>query len=203
MNLMHGAAHERRQNPPPGLAQAVSVGAGVLIANGCSPTLPWYVVHTKVRQEQMACENLVRQGFAVYLPRLKVLKRRRGRQQVLLEAMFPRYIFVQPGSVAHSIAPVRSTLGVATLVRFGHEPAIMREEILTRIRDFEVRQNEVTKDVISPFRPGGRVSVVDGPLAGLEGLISEVSQERVVVLMHLLGASTRVTMSYHQVIATH
>jgi transcriptional antiterminator RfaH len=165
--------------------------------------LPWYVVHTKVRQEQTACDNLARQGYAVYLPRIKILKRRRGRQQTQLEAMFPRYIFVRPGSAAHSIAPVRSTLGVVTLVRFGQEPAAMREEVLARIRDFEARQNDAPEDVISPFQPGGRICVVDGPLTGLEGLISDVSQERVVVLMHLLGASTRVTMSYHQVIVAH
>lgn len=200
MNLMHGAVHEHRQNPGPGLVQAVPPGAGVLLAEDFSPTLPWYVVHTKVRQEQTACENLTRQGFAVYLPRIKVLKRSRGRQQAQLEPLFPRYIFFQPGSAAHSIAPVRSTLGVTAIVRFGQEPAAMRPETLKSIRDFETRQNEAPDEDISPFQPGKRVRVADGPLTGLEGLISNISQERVIVLMHLLGQDTRVSLSRHQLL---
>jgi transcriptional antiterminator RfaH len=158
-------------------------------------SLPWYVVHTKVRQEQIACENLARQGYAVYLPRIKILKRLRGRQQAQLEPLFPRYVFVQPGSLAHSIAPVRSTLGVTALVRFGHEPAVMRPATLQGIREFEARQNEARDEDISPFQCGERVRVVEGPLTGLEGLISDVSQHRVIVLMELLGQDTRVSLS--------
>jgi len=163
---------------------------------------PWYVVHTKPQQERVACDNLARQGYAVYLPRIKLLKRsRRLRcQELQLEPLFPRYLFIQPGSPGHSIAPVRSTVGVTTIVRFGQAPAILRHEVLTSIRDFEARQNEAGLEEISPFRDGERVLVVDGPLAGLEGLVSSVSQERVVVLMQLLGHDTRVNLSHHQLL---
>ncbi|MDK9713656.1 MAG: hypothetical protein OEL86_06015 [Sulfuritalea sp.] len=163
--------------------------------------LPWYVVHTKVRQEQTACDNLVRQGYAVYLPRIKILKRIRGRQRALQEPLFPRYLFVQPRSAAHSIAPVRSTLGVTTIVRFGQEPAVLRPQTLRDIRDFETRRNEARDEDISPFQPGARIRVAAGPLTGMEGLISDVSHERVVVLMRLLGQDTKVSLSHHQLLA--
>jgi transcriptional antiterminator RfaH len=164
---------------------------------------PWYVAHTKLRQEQVACDNLARQGYAVYLPRIKVLKRLRGRQQAQFDPLFPRYLFFQPGSVDHSIAPVRSTLGVTTIVRFGQDPAVMRPEILEGIRDFEARRNQSDDQEISPFQPGERVRVAEGPLAGMEGLISDVSQERVIVLMQLLGQDTRVSVSHHQLLVAH
>lgn len=165
--------------------------------------LPWYVVHTKVRQEQTACDNLSRQGFTVYLPRIKVLKRIRNRQQVQQEPLFPRYLFLQPGSGAHSIASVRSTLGVATIVRFGQEPAVMRPQTLKSIRDFETCRNAARDEDISPFQPGKQIRVAAGPLTGMEGLISDVSHERVVVLMQLLGQDTRVSLSHHQMLAAH
>lgn len=184
----------------PDLAHAVRSGAGLLLADVLSPDLPCYVVHTKLRQEQTACENLARQGFAVYLPRIKVLKRIRGRQQAQMEPLFPRYIFFQPRSATHSIAPVRSTLGVMNIVRFGHEPAVMRSDILRDIRDFETCQNAASDEELSPFQPGERVRIADGPLSGLEGLISNVSQQRVVVLMHLLGQAARVSLSRHQLL---
>lgn len=165
--------------------------------------LPWYVIHTKVRQEQTACDNLVRQGYAVYLPRIKILRRVRGRQQIYQEPLFPRYLFLQPGSATHSIGPVRSTLGVTSMVRFGQKPAVMRPETLKGIYDFEVHRNAAKDADISPFQPGERIRVAAGPLVGLQGLVSDVSQERVVVLMQLLGQDTRVSLNHHQLMVVH
>jgi transcriptional antiterminator RfaH len=157
----------------------------------------WYVVHTKARQEQLACDNLMRQGYDVYLPRIKMVKRIRGQQQVVFEPLFPRYIFLQPSSAAQSLAPVRSTLGVATIVRFGQEPAQMQSETLQTIRNFEASRNDAKDADISPLQVGERVRVASGPLSGLEGLISSVSKLRVVVLMQLLGQGTQVSLSEH------
>jgi transcriptional antiterminator RfaH len=162
--------------------------------------LPWYVIHTKPRQEQLAAENLLRQSYRVYFPKIKQVKRNRGRLHAQLEPLFPRYIFLQPDSATHSISPVRSTFGVSTLVRFGHEPAVIRAETMRAICEFEARRNAARDEDISPFQPGVRVHIVDGPLAGMEGLISSVSHERIVVLMQLLGQDTRVGMSHHHVV---
>jgi transcriptional antiterminator RfaH len=180
--------------------QSLSTGGHLARGLRC---MPWYVVHTKVRQEQTACENLVRQGYAVYLPRIKLMKRIRGRQQLQQEPLFPRYLFLQPGSREHSIAPVRSTLGVTALVRFGQTPAVMSSDTVKGIRDFEAIHNDLGERALSPFKCGGRVRIAEGPLAGLEGLVSDVSQERVTVLMELLGQDTRVSISHHQLLPAH
>lgn len=203
MRPLYETAAERNRDTTVIMAGSVGSSSDLLSAENPAANLPWYVVHTKVRQEQTACDNLARQGYAVYLPRIKVLKRSRGRQLAQLEPLFPRYIFLQPGSAAHSIAPVRSTFGVAALVRFGQEPAVMRPQTLSSIREFEARQNAASDEDISPFQRGERVRVAEGPLTGLEGLISDVSQQRVVVLMQLLGQDTRVNLSHHQLLIAH
>lgn len=116
----------------PARSYLATLRPGVVIpgAEDLATGLPWYVVRTTLRQEQPACDNLVRQGYAVYLPRMKVLKRSRGRHQAQLEPLFPHYLFVQPGSHAHSLARVRCTLGVTTIVRFGRDPAALRPETI-------------------------------------------------------------------------
>lgn len=38
----------------------------------------WYLIYTKIRQERIALENLERQGFECFLPKIKVEKVRRG-----------------------------------------------------------------------------------------------------------------------------
>lgn len=62
--------------------------------------------------------------------------------------------------------------------------------------------NPVTKNQ-SLQRGGERIRVVDDPLTGLERLISDVSQERGVVLVQLLGQDTRVNLSHHQLLAAN
>jgi transcriptional antiterminator RfaH len=173
------------------------------LPENCAADMPWYLVHTKTRQEQSACENLARQGYTVYFPRIKVIKRVRGLKQALREPLFPRYVFLQPSSTAQSLAPVRSTLGVAAIVRFGQEPAQMRGDVLQNIRNFEAQRNAAKDADINPLQPGQSVRVADGPLAGLEGLISSVSKERVIVLMQLLGLDTEVQLSRHQLLLAH
>jgi transcriptional antiterminator RfaH len=203
MSRLYATVVKRRKAIVYGLAETGQSILDLPAVGNTSFDFPWYVVHTKVRQEQTACENLARQGYAVYLPQIKVLKRSRGRQRAQQEPMFPRYIFVQPGSNAQSIAPVRSTLGVTSIVRFGQEPAVVRPAIMKGIREFEARRNEASDQDISPFQPGERVRVADGPLTGLEGLISDVSQDRVVVLMQLLGQDTRVSLSYDRLLVAN
>lgn len=77
----------------------------------------------------------------------------------------------------------------------------MQTATLMRIRRFETLQNAADFDELNPFRPGSKVAVVEGPLAGLEGLVSENAKDRVVVLMGLLGQDTRVNLSVHQIVA--
>lgn len=165
---------------------------------GARANMPWYVVLSKPRCETIARENLVRQGYAVYLPRLKVLKRSRGRQETKLEPLFPRYLFVQPSLSEQSISPVLSTHGVTTLVRFGFTLAVLQPETFSKLREFEAWQSEGNLGVVSPFQPGIKVTVTDGPLVGLEGLIFCTSQEKIVVLMRILGKDTPVSISHHQ-----
>jgi len=172
--------------------------------SACLPAvLPWYVVHTKVRQEQVAVDNLRQQGFAVYLPFIKLFRRIGGRHQILREPLFSRYTFIRQGSTEHSLAPVRSTIGVATLVRFGQRLATISDETLNRVRDFEKRQNDSAVVQLSPFRCGKHIRVVEGPLVGLEGLVSEVRTDRVIVLLRLLGEETKVSLRHDELSMAH
>ncbi|MBI4757212.1 MAG: transcriptional activator RfaH [Betaproteobacteria bacterium] len=167
--------------------------------------LPWYVAFTKPRQENVADEQLRRQGYGVYLPRLKVFRKGRSGGGAAVTAcfapMFPRYLFFRAGNPEQSIAPVRSTVGVTTIVRFGHEIAVMRPEVLRRIEAFERRQNAAGFDEISLFKPGTPVVVTDGPFAGLEGLVAMASEQRVLVLMELLGKPQRLHFKPHEIAA--
>ena len=157
-----------------------------------SDTTDWYLVHTKPRQEETALTNLARQGYPCYLPRLSVQKIRRGKAQVMLEPMFARYLFVQLGTSesAPSWAPIRSTLGVSQLVRFGTRPAKVDEKLVDLLR-----QREQALPTEALFNSGDTVVVTQGPFAGLEAVYQMTdAQQRAMVLLHILSQQVAVQL---------
>lgn len=167
-------------------------------ASAEASALPWYLVYTKPRQEHVAVANLQQQGFDTYLPLCKMFKRSAEAAQAVLEPMFPRYLFFRPARASQSIAAARSTRGVMSLVRFGHEPATLADDTLGCIRALEARQAQVGLAEISPFQPGQVVRLRDPALCGLEGLVKAVSSRRVAVLLELLGRPMLVQVAHHQ-----
>jgi transcriptional antiterminator RfaH len=156
--------------------------------------LRWYLIHTKPTREVVAEANLRRQGYEVYYPRLLWPTRVRGQWVDRVASLFPRYLFLRL-SVAHqSIAPVRSTLGVASIVRFGGDYAVVPDVIVDNLRmraDLETGLHRLRSP--SPFEPGSNVRVVAGIFEGLEGVFQRDSgDERVVLLLGLLGRDTLV-----------
>ncbi len=146
----------------------------------------WYLAYTKPQQERVAEENLLRQEFHIRLP----LVRKVAHRQVSLEPLFPRYIFFQPSRDQQSLSPVRSTLGVSTIVRFGMELATISQSRCEQIMAFAKAQQEGGLESllgVQGIKPGQKVLIQSGPFSGLEGLVSSVAKDRVLVLMSLLG----------------
>jgi transcriptional antiterminator RfaH len=160
----------------------------------------WYLIRSKPRQEPIAQMHLERQGFCVFLPRVLQHARIRGRWIDRVEPLFPRYLFVEDAT-GRSLGPVRSTIGVADIVRFGADYARVPAEIVRRLADRanpETGLHELRKPL---FTPGTRVRVAEGPFKGIEGIFEcHEGAERVMILLDVLGRQTGVCMSVHQVV---
>lgn len=156
---------------------------------------PWYVVFSKPRQEQRALEQLVRQEYEVYLPMLTQWQRKSGNWLSRTAPMFPRYLFLRPTRAEQSIGPVRSTFGVSNLVRFGVEMARVRPSLISAIHQLEVEQAQRHAEPPgSQLKPGTRVQVEEGPFAGLAGVVKASAQQRVIILLEILGKEARVKL---------
>lgn len=151
------------------------------------PVNAWYVCQSKPRQETKALARLNEQGYTVYLPMLVRWERKKGEWNRTEQVMFPRYCFVRCGRDGQSIAPIRSTPGVLGLVRFGGAAATLDEATVEAIRELAEQSGRRGEDNTAPFVAGMQVVVADGPLKGLSGLVSNTADERVAVLLTLLG----------------
>jgi transcriptional antiterminator RfaH len=164
-----------------------------------TPPNRWFLAYTKPRQEQIAQTNLEQQAFEAYLPLYKKFKKTEQGPVALFEPMFPRYILFRPSQSGQSISAVRSTKGIATLVRFGFEPAVLADELVQRIRQLEQDRNQATLQDLSNLKAGQTVRLKHNALGGVEGLIQSVSSKRVAVLLEILGRPTVVQLEHHQV----
>jgi transcriptional antiterminator RfaH len=155
----------------------------------------WYVIHTKPRQEQRALVNLVQQGFGCYLPLMAVEKLRQGNVAVVQEPLFSRYLFIRlsTGQSTQSWTPIRSTLGVSSLVNFGGEPAKVSTELIETLRR---QHDDLYEKPARLFNTGDQVEIKDGPFAGLQGIYQMKNGEhRAMVLIELMSKPSKLTFS--------
>ncbi len=151
--------------------------------------MSWYVVHSKPRQEQRAFENLVRQGFECYLPKVQVERIRQGALTLVVEALFPRYLFIRLDSALGSgkgWGVIRSTQGVSRLVTFGGEAAKAPDNLIECMQAMEAAEPQRL------FMHGEKVQVKAGPFAGLEGVyqVGE-GQARAFMLIELISKQVK------------
>jgi transcriptional antiterminator RfaH len=168
------------------------------VSEGATNEDSWYLVYTKPKQESIAFLNLQAQGFHAYLPLYKNFKKTSASGDASFVPLFARYVFFKPGILSQSISSAHSTLGVARIVKFGVEPAVVKAATLLAIQEFENQRNAAGLSELSPFQPGKQVRFKGTALNGLEGLVKSVSSKRVAVLFDLLGQQQLVKVDHSQ-----
>jgi transcriptional antiterminator NusG len=156
--------------------------------------LAWYVIHAQTRKEIEVEIALQRQGLEIFLPQVTIPSRRRDRKVSLQGPLFPGYLFINTQldtAVFHKI------------IKAQHVFRLLGNDRPTPIPEAEV---EAIKTIISGDRPyypwtflekGKKVRVIDGPLAGVEGIILEKREQkrRLVVSVELFHRSVMVELA--------
>ena len=145
----------------------------------------WYLMHSKHRLEVVASEQLQRQGYETYLPLAPVRRRKRGRMFSDVGPMFPRYLFIYLSDKTDDWGPIRSTIGVANLVRFAQSPARVPDNLIEALK-----QREDSKGVqilaSTGFEQGEKVRIAEGPFEGYEAIFqAHTSKDRVILLLQI------------------
>lgn len=157
--------------------------------------LAWYLVYTKPQQERVARENLERQGYETYLPMIKKKVKRGRTYHHRIDPLFPRYIFIHLSIGVDDWGPIRSTLGVTHLVKFGNIPAALPDDLINQLKLKETEEG-VRLPVETPLEEGEKVRFIDGTMHGYEAIFQcKSGSDRVLVLMEIAGTYTRLNVS--------
>lgn len=161
----------------------------------------WYAVNSLPRKEDVALENLDRQGFQVWLPRVSRSVRQHGHWATKIEPLFARYLFISIDVTTQDISPIRSTRGCVGLVRQGGLPIAIPPGVVEGLQAKvdPISGLHLLSEAGAPkFKSGDRVRVLGGPFEGLEGVFQRPSAEaRAMVLLQFLGSVASVRLSQH------
>ena len=152
----------------------------------------WHALYTRSRYEKRVADEIQKKGIQAYLPLTRILRRWSDRKKWVDEPLFRSYVFIQ----GNSIERYRSlqTTGVVRMVEFQGKPAIVPEEEIDRIKRI-LKEGECVEpcDAISI---GDRVSIVRGPLLGIEGRLIEIQgRSRLVVSVESINQALRLCVS--------
>ena len=153
----------------------------------------WYLIKTKPRQEKKAKQNLENQGYEVFCPIAKINDK--------LVVLFPGYLFVQLNDKTQNWAPINSTKGVSHFVKFGLNFAKVPNSVI----EFIKTNQHITADKLNnlnKFKPGDKVQISDGTFKDYTAIFKcYKSDERVILLMNLLGHEQSLSIKKESVIA--
>lgn len=162
----------------------------------------WFVVQTHPRAEAKASAHLVRQGFEVYLPRYLKRRRHARRTDTVPAPLFPCYLFVALDIDTQRWRAVLSTVGVRSLVCQGDAPAPLPADTVELLRSQHDERGYFLLDTKPRFARGDRVKVLDGAFSACFGSFEGTKDnERVAILLDLLGRKVKVLMDGESVVA--
>lgn len=131
----------------------------------------WYALYTRSRAEKKVKDELVSRGVEVYLPLKREMRQWSDRKKMVEVPVINSYIFVFLDP-----AKRKDLFGVAGIVGFVGDlgrPAIISEREMENMRraveskaEFEIKQGI--------FSVGELVRITSGPMAGVEGQITDI-----------------------------
>ena len=158
----------------------------------------WFLAQLKPNSAQIALKNLNRQGFQTFLPMVEETSQRNGKFITANRPLFPGYIFIAFDVAKGLWRTVNDTYGITKLVNFGKEPAPVQRDLVSQL----MLGCDTSGKLLPPelLKPGDQVMLTNGPFANFAAEVQKIApDQRVWVLMDIMGAQTRVAVGADQI----
>lgn len=138
----------------------------------------WFAIYTKPRWEKKVAGSLDAKGIVNYCPLNKVVRQWSDRKKIVLEPVFKSYVFVKIEEKKKW--EIKKVDGVLNYVFWNGKPASISEEEINTVRKFLNEFTDVTVEKKN-FHINSKVRIKQGVLMNYEGMIAEVSGNRIIV----------------------
>lgn len=153
----------------------------------------WYLIYTMPRHERKVHSRLTELEITSFLPTRKVLRTWHDRKKYVDEPLFPSYIFVYLNDMQNYYDGL-DIEGSLYYVKTGKEIARVQDNVVDSIRLAVAHANNIeVSDTY--FKPGKKVIISEGPLAGLScEVIHWYNKQKLLVRVELLQRSLLLTI---------
>lgn len=154
--------------------------------NTYSVSRQWYVVATLPNRENLATEQLNKQGFKTYFPRRLKTVRHARKSFNRIVSYFPGYIFISLDLNTDRWRSVNGTIGVRSLLMGSEYPLTVPCGVVENFLDMTDEAGFLKP--LESLRPGDDVRVLNGPMADMIGKIDRLDgKHRARVLLDMLN----------------
>jgi transcription antitermination factor NusG len=159
--------------------------------------LQWYALQVHQRTEKLTAQLLDQKGYGPFLPTYVVKRRWSDRVKVFDQSLFPGYLFCKLDPLVRM--PLLTTPGVISIVGAGNQPIPIPDGEIDAVR--RVINSAAAVEPWPYLKSGEKVTISDGPLRGVEGILGSVkSCCRVIVSINLLQRSVAVEVDRQAVL---
>lgn len=154
----------------------------------------WYVAQIKPNSYNSATQNLERQGFETFLPKMETTKRQKNKFIVKNEYIFPGYIFLRFEPHNLSWTKINSTYGVSKILTFNKKPSEISPDLIHELKKKYQINTNLTQKV--NLKKGDSIKFYVGPFADLIAKVESVDKNnRIWVLLEAMGGRHRLKLT--------
>jgi transcription termination/antitermination protein NusG len=153
----------------------------------------WFALWTQSHCEQLVHDQLLAKGYQTFLPTIREWSRRAGARHLISVPMFSGYLFLHHAIDKRSYLDVMGIRGVVRILgeRWDRLAPVDALEIEAIQR---LQRSELALTPYPYLRDGQRVRIVEGSLAGVEGILvrRKANRDLLVLSINLLNRSVAV-----------
>ncbi|MGV8947008.1 MAG: UpxY family transcription antiterminator [Lutibacter sp.] len=146
-------------------------------------SMNWYVIYTKPKWEKKVADRLQKSGITVYCPMVTQIKQWSDRKKKVETPLIPSYVFVNIEEKNRNA--VFEVPGVVRYLFWLGKPAIVREVEILALQ--ESLKETLSSVEITTYKTGDIINIADGPFKGKEGIVKQVSKNKLQLVLKELG----------------
>ena len=165
--------------------------------------MKWYALFVETGQEERLKQliNTVYpdEDIKILIPKRKLKERRQGKTHEVVKKLFPGYVLIKTVMAINMYYRLSKLPMVYSILKDECEPVPIRDEEMAVILALTSEGDNIGFSEV--YREGDRITVVSGPLKGLEGIIEkfDARKKRIKVRIQFMGKERRIDLGAHLV----
>ncbi|MED5256646.1 MAG: UpxY family transcription antiterminator [Candidatus Neomarinimicrobiota bacterium] len=155
----------------------------------------WIAIYTKSRHEQIVVNELSKKDIESFCPMFKERRQWSDRKKWVHFPLFRSYVFARIHLKENIF--VLQTIGVNKIVKFQNKISIIPDQVINDIKNIVDGGYKIQQ--VDYFIKGDEVSVVSGPLKGINGIIQELKGDsRLIMKVEAIRQAFSIEISSEQ-----